>query len=98
MAATSLLLILSGALNAGAAAPGPVDTLERAQAQPVAAPELFGIGVFSTADYELPPTFKLDGRTAYFTVSTPQYGRIRWILQSRRTANGWSKPTVAPFS
>lgn len=30
--------------------------------------------------------------------SRPQYGRIRWILQARRTANGWSEPTVAPFS
>jgi hypothetical protein len=98
MAATSLLLILSGALHAGTAVPARADTLERVQAQPVAAPELFGVGVFSTADYELPPTFTLDGRTAYFTVSTPQYGRIRWILQSRRTAHGWSEPTVAPFS
>ena len=60
--------------------------------------ELFGEGVFSIGDYELPPTFTLDGRIAYFTVSTPQYGRIRWILESRRTGNGWSEPKVASFS
>ena len=60
--------------------------------------ELFGAGVFSTGDYELPPTFTKDGRTAYFTVSTPQYGRIRWILETHRRGNGWSEPVVAPFS
>ena len=66
--------------------------------EPAVKAELFGEGIFSTGDYELPPTFTLDGRTAYFTVSTPQYGRIRWILESRRTGNAWSEPKVAPFS
>jgi len=60
--------------------------------------ELFGAGVFSTGDYELPPTFTKDGRTAYFTVSTPQYGRIRWILETHRRGNAWSEPVVASFS
>jgi len=60
--------------------------------------ELFGEGVFSTGDYELPPTFTKDGRTAYFTVSTPQYGRIRWILETHRRGERWSEPTVAAFS
>jgi Tol biopolymer transport system component len=60
--------------------------------------ELFGAGVFSTGDYELPPTMTRDGRTAYFTVSTPVYGRMRWILETRRRGNGWTAPTVASFS
>jgi hypothetical protein len=60
--------------------------------------ELFGAGTFSTGDYELPPTFTKDGRTAYFTVSTPQYGRIRWILETRRRGTGWTEPVVASFS
>ncbi len=60
--------------------------------------ELFGDGVFSTGAYELPPTFSPDGRTAYFTVSTPQYGRQRWILETHRTGSRWSTPVMAPFS
>lgn len=60
--------------------------------------ELFGAGVFSTGDYELPPTFDLDGNRAWFTVSTPQYGRIRWIVETRRSASGWSTPVMASFS
>ena len=60
--------------------------------------ELFGAGVFSTGAYELPPAFSPDGRTAYFTVSTPTYGRQRWIMESHRTASGWSTPVMAPFS
>ncbi|HET9425536.1 MAG TPA: hypothetical protein VFO55_09205 [Gemmatimonadaceae bacterium] len=66
--------------------------------QQVPAAELFGAGVFSTGAYELPPSFDLDGRRAWFTVSTPQYGRKRWIMESRLTPSGWSAPTVAAFS
>ena len=65
--------------------------------QPVQA-ELFGHGVFSTAEYELPPTFDLNGNRAWWTVSTPVYGRIRWIVESRRTARGWTPPVMASFS
>jgi Tol biopolymer transport system component len=65
---------------------------------PRAVAELFGRGVFSTGDYELPPTFSRDGRTAYFTVSTPAYGRMRFIMETRRQGERWSEPTVAPFS
>jgi hypothetical protein len=60
--------------------------------------QLFGEGVFSTSDYELPPTFDPDGNRAYFTISTPVYGRMRWIMESRRISTGWSAPAVAPFS
>lgn len=63
-----------------------------------AAPELFGEGVFSTGRYELPPTFTPDGRTAYFTVSTPAYGRLHVIMETRLEDGGWSAPRVAPFS
>lgn len=69
-----------------------------AQPRPAATVELFGEGVFSTGAYELPPTFAPDGNTAYFTVSTPQYGRMRYIMETRRTAKGWSQPQLAPFS
>ena len=60
--------------------------------------QLFGAGIFSTGDYELPPTFTPDGRTAYFTVSTPVYGRMRFILETRRRGNAWTTPTTAAFS
>ena len=60
--------------------------------------ELFGAGVFSTGDYELPPTFTPSGDRAWFTVSTPVYGRMRFILETRRRGNGWTTPTVASFS
>ena len=65
---------------------------------PTSRAELFGDGVFSTGDYELPPTFEAGGRRAWFTVSTPTYGRMRWIMETERTATGWSAPRVAPFS
>jgi Tol biopolymer transport system component len=69
----------------------------RHQAAPPSA-ELYGEGVFSTGDYELPPTFTPDGNTAYFTVSTPVYARTRFIVESRRTAGRWSEPVVSSFS
>ena len=65
---------------------------------PRAVAELFGRGVFSTGDYELPPTFSRDGRTAYFTVSTPLYGRMRFIMETHLQGGRWSEPEVAPFS
>lgn len=60
--------------------------------------QLFGEGVFSTGAYELPPTFTPDGQRAYFTVSTPAYGRLHVIMESRRTGSGWSEPHIADFS
>lgn len=63
-----------------------------------AAAELFGVGVFSTGVYELPPTFTPDGRTAYFTVSTPAYGRLHVIMETRLVNGRWTEPVVAPFS
>jgi Tol biopolymer transport system component len=59
---------------------------------------LFGAGVFSTGAYELAPTFTLDGRTAYFTVSTPAYGRLHVIMATHFDGNRWSAPQVASFS
>ena len=69
-----------------------------ARAQVPDTAELFGAGTFSTGDWELPPTFTPDGDRAYFTVSTPVYGRMRFILETRRRGNGWTTPVVAPFS
>ena len=60
--------------------------------------ELFGAGVFSTGRYELPPTFTRDGRTAWFTVSTPAYGRYHAILETHWDGSRWSDPQLAPFS
>jgi hypothetical protein len=58
----------------------------------------FGVGVFSTGAYELTPTFAPDGRSAYFTVSTPAYGRLHVIMESRFEGGRWGAPRVAPFS
>jgi hypothetical protein len=69
------------------ATPAPSDTVE-----------LFGPGVFSTGDFELTPTFTPNSDTAFFSVSTPVYGRMRFILETHRTGDGWSEPRVAPFS
>ena len=60
--------------------------------------ELFGRGVFSTGLYELPPTFSPDGRTAYFTLSTPAYGRLHIVMESHLREGKWSAPEVASFS
>ena len=60
--------------------------------------QLFGPGIFSTGDFELTPTFTRDGRTAYFSLSTPVYARMRFILETHRTGEGWSEPVVASFS
>lgn len=65
---------------------------------PSGALELFGEGVFSTGAYDLPPTFTPDGRTAYFTVSTPAYGRLHIIMETRLEGGRWSEPRVASFS
>lgn len=61
------------------------------------APEIFGEGVISTPDYELNAAFLPDGKTVYFTKSTPTMSY--WTIVSSRLVNGaWSQPEVAPFS
>jgi Tol biopolymer transport system component len=59
---------------------------------------LFGAGVFSTGAYELAPTFTADERTAWFTMSTPAYGRLHVIMETTRAGATWSRPEVAAFS
>ena len=61
-------------------------------------PQLFQPGIFSTAQYELAPTFTPDGETAFWTMSTPSYGRMHVILTSSNLDGKWSTPEVAPFS
>ena len=60
--------------------------------------ELVEPGVFSTGAGELPPAFSPDGRTAFWSVSTPSYARWIVILQSEQRNGKWQTPTVAPFS
>lgn len=60
--------------------------------------ELVEPGVFSTGAGELPPTFTPDGKTAYWSLSTPTYARWIVILQSLFENGRWQPPTVAPFS
>ncbi|MEX2088859.1 MAG: hypothetical protein WEB62_03770 [Bacteroidota bacterium] len=59
---------------------------------------LFGPGVFSTGLYELTPTFAPDGNMAYFTVSTPAYGRLHVIMETHLVEGTWASPRVASFS
>lgn len=58
-------------------------------------PQVFAPGVISGPAAEDSAAFAPDGRTVFFD-------RIRWpnaaIMVSHRTADGWSTPTVAPFS
>lgn len=91
MLAASLVLSLEACASGGAppsVMPGP----------PSDTAELFGVGVFSTGDYELPPTFTPDGRTAYFSLGTPVYGRHRLIVETHRRGDGWTDLVVASFS
>jgi Tol biopolymer transport system component len=65
---------------------------------PIEKPILFGIGIFSTEHYDLTPTFAPDGKSAYFTVSTPAYGKLHTILVSEFRNGKWSAPEIAAFS
>lgn len=89
-----LALLMSLALRYSAAAQTP----PYAAAHPLPAPVLFAEGRISTPDYELTTTFTPDGRTAYFTLSTPDYGRHYWILDSHFEDGHWSAPRIASFS
>ncbi|HJU40558.1 MAG TPA: hypothetical protein VJ724_13360 [Tahibacter sp.] len=64
---------------------------------PLAKPEIFGAGTFSTGHDDAHPTFAADGNTAYFVRSSPDFRY--WTLLETSFANGrWSTPQVAPFS
>jgi hypothetical protein len=59
------------------------------------APQIFAPGVISGSANDGSPTFSPDGRTLLFTRSGTTWGVI---LESHRTAGGWSKPRIASFS
>jgi Tol biopolymer transport system component len=61
-------------------------------------PELWGVGVISTAENEMNAAFTPDGRTVYFARKGGD-GRFAVILESHLGRNGrWSTPAVASFS
>src|SRR5438034_124979 len=63
----------------------------------ISEPIIFAPGVISTGDYEVCPTFSVDGRTFYFVRSTPDANF--WTIVFSRYENGkWNAPQVAPFS
>lgn len=65
---------------------------------PIERPILFGRGVFSTEQYDLTPAFAPDGKSAYFTISTPAYGKLHTILVSEFRNGIWNTPEIVPFS
>jgi Tol biopolymer transport system component len=96
-----LVVSLLGLAAAGCLSSAPAPSVSIPNSADAAAGDsarLFGDGIFSTGDYELTPTFTRDGATAYWSVSTPVYGRMRFIMQSRRVDGRWTAPEVAPFS
>lgn len=60
-----------------------------------AAPQVFAPGVISGPANDAGPTFSSDGKTVYFFRSN---GNDYFIMESHRTKDGWSDPTIAPFS
>jgi Tol biopolymer transport system component len=62
-----------------------------------AEPTVFGEGVISTRDHESGTTFTPDGKTIYFTKSTPDLS-FRVIVDSHFKDGKWSTPEVASFS
>ncbi len=69
--------------------------LGSAVAAPLPAPEIFAPGVVSGGANDGAPTFSPDGRTLYFERTNSKWTAV---LESRRTAKGWTKPVLAPFS
>ena len=64
---------------------------------PMREPKVFAPGSVSTGSFESHPAFTPDGRTLYFTRSTPNFNH--WtILMSHFKSGGWSTPVVASFS
>ena len=58
-------------------------------------PTVFAPGVISGPANEASPVFTPDGNTVYFTRSNSSDNTI---LVSHRQGEGWSQPTIAPFS
>ena len=64
---------------------------------PIREPKVFAPGSISTDSFESHPAFTRDGRTLYFTRSTPNFNH--WtILMSQFKGGNWTTPVVAPFS
>ncbi|MGH8083293.1 MAG: TolB family protein [Lysobacter sp.] len=66
-----------------------------AAAQPQETPTIFAPGVISGAAHDAAPAFAPDGNTVYFGRQAPD---TAVIMESHRTANGWSEPEIAGFS
>ena len=60
-------------------------------------PELFGIGVFTTGEWDFFVAFTPDQQTAYFCRANGSFTYFT-ILQSRYQNDQWSAPEIAPFS
>jgi hypothetical protein len=76
---------------------GRIALAQYASAKSISAPTIFASGVISTGEYEVCPTFSLDGKTLYFVKSTPDANF--WTIVFSQFQNGkWNAPQVAPFS
>src|ERR1700756_3406892 len=64
-------------------------------ATPAVVPEVFEPGIISGPAHDSAPAFSPDGREVYFTRSSSS---LSVIMVSRRIAQGWSEPGIAPFS
>ena len=62
---------------------------------PAAIPEIFAPGVVSGPAHDSAPAFSPDGGELYFTRSSSS---VSTIMVSRRLAQGWAEPEIAPFS
>lgn len=91
------MLVLAWTAGWGAAAQKP----NRARRQEPAAnkfePAIFGEGVISTRDHESGAAFTPDGKTFFFTKSTPDLS-FRVIVVSHFRDGRWGEPAVATFS
>ena len=91
------LLLLTCSLVVLGRPPHGLAQSNRDSPKPISVPSIFAPGVISTGEYEVCPTFSLDGETFYFVKSTPDANF--WTIVFSRFQNGkWSAPQVAPFS
>jgi hypothetical protein len=90
---THRIALVAGMLASAAATAAP----PYASPTPIAKPEIFGTGIFSTGHDDAHPTFSLDGNTAYFVRSSPDF-RYWTLLETTFVDGRWSTPEVAPFS